>query len=322
MEQWLHKFDTGRSQLPRPSPLPWALRCLVTGRSTCARATQYVPELANTAYDGATVRQLLDMQVSVRYRYFCPEDEVAKGNRKAWEFGTAEYRHAQHEQARLQRAAGMVRKLESEEETGVYDVLFELKDRELPHGAAINYACPSALAFQLVLERATNTSMIDLLSIHLWRRLGAEQRAVMQIDDLGAAPAHGGLAVTARDLGRWGQMLLENGRVGGEQVVPKEFVEDIQQNTNRNKFNESSNLWGNYLVPGCGYRSYFFIAPTESSRKTRFWTGGGWGQWCFEDPERKNVIVKFSTEMDYEIANSRDFAAICSFSRVLPELAG
>jgi CubicO group peptidase (beta-lactamase class C family) len=286
-----------------------------------ALASRYVPELAQTAYDGATVRQLLDMQVSIRYDYFCPKDDANKGNEKAWEMGTDEFRHADHPQARYQRICGMVRKLEGEAYLGAYDVLFDLKDRLRPHGTVFNYACPTSLAFQLILERVSGRSMIELLSTQLWQRLGVERPATMQIDDLGTALAHGGLAVTARDLARWGQLLLDDGRVGSEQVVPSKFLEDIQRNSNRDKFNKESNLWGFY-APGCGYRSYFLIAPEEPSQRTRFWSGGGWGQWCFIDPARRNVIVKFSTELDVDIANARDYSAICSFSELLPEIVG
>ena len=62
--------------------------------------------------------------------------------------------------------------------------------------------------------------------------------------------------------------------------------------------------------------------PQEPTGQTPFWTGGGYGQWCFIDVARRNVIVKFSTELDIDIGQVRDFLAIRSFSEALPALVG
>ncbi len=290
-------------------------------------ASYYVSELSDTAYGDATVRQILDMQAGVEYRYMPEplkdekEDKIWTED-KQWIVGTEEYRQAAHESARYMRAAGFVRKLEHEVGTGIYDAILTLKKKAYEHGTVINYACPTTGAFQLIFERATNnTRAIEHLSQKLWSRLGVEDNALLQHDGLGTTAPNGGLAVTARDLARSAQMILDNGRVGSVQIVPAEFVEDLLKNPQREKANEKSILWGDYLVPGAGYRSYMFIPPIDQVGIPTLYAGGGYGQHCLIDPVRRNVIIKLSSVWnDYETGNSRDLAAIRSLSEALPEL--
>ena len=47
------------------------------------RVTYYLPEMADTAYDDATVRQLLDMQIGVEY------SEVMRTEAHIWEYARA-----------------------------------------------------------------------------------------------------------------------------------------------------------------------------------------------------------------------------------------
>jgi CubicO group peptidase (beta-lactamase class C family) len=73
--------------------------------------------------------------------------------------------------------------------------------------------------------------MADLVSTQLWAPMGAEHDADLLSDRLGAAVHDGGLATTARDLLRFGQLLLDGGTVpdgtgGRVQVVPARWLRD------------------------------------------------------------------------------------------------
>ena len=71
--------------------------------------------------------------------------------------------------------------------------------------------------------------MADLISALVWAPMGAERDAEILCDGLGTAVHDGGLAVTARDLLRFGQMLLDGGTVpdqdgGARTVVPPKWL--------------------------------------------------------------------------------------------------
>ncbi len=75
----------------------------------------------------------------------------------------------------------------------------------------------------LALERATHTPLAAATEA-LWADLGAEHPAAWSVDDRGFAWHESGLVVTARDLARVGQLILDDGRVGDRQVAPPAFV--------------------------------------------------------------------------------------------------
>lgn len=58
----------------------------------------------------------------------------------------------------------------------------------------------------------------------LWSDLGAEYPAAWMVDDRGFAWHESGLVVTARDLARIGQLMLDGGKVGARQVAPAAFL--------------------------------------------------------------------------------------------------
>ncbi len=75
-----------------------------------------------------------------------------------------------------------------------------------------------------VCERAAGTRMADLVSVLLRAPIGAERDAEITCDGLGAAIHDGGMCATARDLARFGTMLLADGEVAGRPRGPGELA--------------------------------------------------------------------------------------------------
>ncbi len=73
-----------------------------------------------------------------------------------------------------------------------------------------------------MLERATGTTVSDYLSTRLWGPMGAEADASWSLDSTrsGFQKMESGLNAVARDYARFGQLMLDEGRVGDRQVVP------------------------------------------------------------------------------------------------------
>jgi CubicO group peptidase (beta-lactamase class C family) len=114
----------------------------------------------------------------------------------------------------------------------------------------------------------------------------------MLCDGLGSVSD--GISLTPRDLARWGQMHLEQGRFNDQQIVPVSFITDIQKGFDPNAITADSFLGPTLGVPSSmTYRNWFWI--DKNSKGNAFCSSGYLGQWCYILPKFKTVIVKVST---------------------------
>jgi len=161
-----------------------------------AEITSYVPELAGSGYAGALVRHVYDMRSGVRFgeEYANPDSDIRRLDEWVeWQPGRGQ---------------------EAVEPRGLYRFLATLQ-AEAPHGERFLYRSAESDVLGWVCERAAGLPMAELISELIWAPMGAEHDALMLHDGLGAAVHDGGLCATARDVARFGQMLLDGGQVPG-----------------------------------------------------------------------------------------------------------
>lgn len=169
--------------------------------------TDIVPEMAGTAYEGATIRHLLDMRVGIEFQ----EDYLAtKGALIAY-----------------RKATGWQPLEPGDAPSDLRSFLQTLTVSTGPHGGPVHYVSPNTDLLGWAIERATGQRYADLLSELIWKPLGAERSAYIAVDRLGAPRPAGGMCVTVRDLARVGQMIVERGARGSAQVVPEAWIADI-----------------------------------------------------------------------------------------------
>jgi CubicO group peptidase (beta-lactamase class C family) len=230
----------------------------------------YVPEIAASGYGGATVRHLLDMRTGVRFRetYTDPDAEVRV----------------------MERSMGW-RPSHPDDPAGAYDYLTTL-DRESPHGGQFTYRSADTDMLGWVCERASGTRMADLVSERIWVPMGAERDAEITCDAVGTPIHDGGISATARDLARFGQLLLEDGRVGRTQVVPQQWLaESRTPNPDiKTAFASSEN---EPFLPGGWYRNQFWFVPGLSGDVQL--SLGIHGQMVYVDRVTRTVAVKLSS---------------------------
>jgi hypothetical protein len=224
----------------------------------------YVPELVGTAIDGATVRQLLDMESGIKYTYVGPDNELS--------------RHIQS----IGPAAS-----ELGVPVGNYNFLPTL-DKERDHGERMRYKEADPMALAWAAEKRTGKRFADLLHERVWARMRAEFDADATCDQLCQWTFY--LSVTLRDLARWGLMCLNDGSVNGERVVPACFFEDIRTNASVEKLVEVP-LLGKFMPEGVGYRSFFY----HHQKSGAIAAAGGMGQFCYINRKHNTVVAFFST---------------------------
>jgi CubicO group peptidase (beta-lactamase class C family) len=167
-----------------------------------------------------------------------------------------------------------------------------LKGKDGPDGGPFRYISPNTDLLGWIIERATGRRYADLMSELIWQPLGAARSAYITVDRFGAPRCAGGMCVTAPDLARVGQLIVEGGRRKGMQVIPAAWLEDIVGNGDRAAWDAGSFV--DYF-PGLPmhYRSKWYVL---NRAPTLLFGWGIHGQHLFVDRARQVVIAKFSSQ--------------------------
>jgi CubicO group peptidase (beta-lactamase class C family) len=171
------------------------------------QVSSYVPEIAASGYQGATVRHLLNMRTGVAF--------------------SEEYTNQDAEVRVMERYMGWRPGEEPDGERGMYFYLTRLGS-DTDHGGSFVYRSADTDMLGWVCERAAGARMADLISLLIWQPLGAEFDAEITCDGLGSAIHDGGMSARARDLARFGQMLLDDGFVHDASVVPERWLHEAR----------------------------------------------------------------------------------------------
>ncbi len=237
---------------------------------TTAPTTHYVPEVEGSGYGGTTIRDLLDMRTGVAFSeaYTDPDSQVRV----------------------MERSMGW-RPIGEGDPVGAYAYLASL-GRDGDHGGPFHYRSADTDMLGWVCERAAGVRMADLVSDLLWGPMGAEQDAEITCDTVGSAIHDGGVSAAARDMARFGQMLLDDGQVDGRPVVPASWIhasydrpEDV-----RAAFAGSGD---ETVLPGGWYRNQFWFIPAGD--EVALVCLGIHGQMVFVHPRTRTVAVKQSS---------------------------
>lgn len=233
-----------------------------------APVTDYLPEMKNTAYGDATVRQVMDMTIGVKYseNYADPKAEV-------WDYA---------------RAGGMMP--QGKDYTGprsFYEFLQTLQ-KEGEHGQGFAYKTVNAEVLAWIVRRASGKSLAQLLSERIWSRIGAEQDAYFMVDRIGTESGGGGLNTTLRDLARFGELMRTEGRAAnGVQVLPKAVVQDIRRGADPAQFVKA----GYATLPGWSYRNMWWVSHNPNGA---YMARGIHGQAIYIDPKAQMVVVRYA----------------------------
>jgi CubicO group peptidase (beta-lactamase class C family) len=232
------------------------------------QVTHYLPELVATAWQGATLQQVMDMTTGVRY----VEDYEALDSDIAITDIASGWKHP---------------KPGFHTPSCIWDQILSLTEQLREHGEKFHYRSIESDVLAHCLERVTGTRLAELVSHELWQPLGCEESASFTVDPAGYALACGGLNATLRDYARFGQLLLQKGKLGDTQLVPADWIADIH-NADHGLFGEPYTL----AAPNGGYRNQFWIEDVD---RPGFMARGVFGQLIYVDPADDLVVVKLSS---------------------------
>ncbi len=237
-----------------------------------ALVTDYLPELNDTAYRGATLQHILDMTSGVQFTedYTDPYSDIGKADvASGWKPIPPEsdpnFRWPRH----------------------MFELILGLETLDRRHGDVFSYRSIETDVLAFCMERVTGKRLPQIVSDEIWQPMGAEESACFTVDAAGYAMADGGFNATLRDYGRLGLLYLENG--GG--IIPPGWVE-ATRNGNHDIFHEPYTL----SLPEGAYRNQWWI---EDPRSRSIMARGVFGQLIYVNWDHNMVAVKLSSWPDF-----------------------
>ena len=93
-------------------------------------------------------------------------------------------------------------------------------------GTEFRYESMTSQILGVVVERASGKRYADYLSERIWKPLGMESPALINVDSKknGMAHAFGGITLTMRDLAKIGRLYLDKGQWNGKRIVSEEWI--------------------------------------------------------------------------------------------------
>jgi CubicO group peptidase (beta-lactamase class C family) len=236
--------------------------------------TDHVPELGPSGYRGASLRDILDMRSGVEF--------------------SEDYTDLDAEVRVIEQAMGWRPASDRRVPSSMYAYLTTLGGTG-EHGGVFDYRSCETDVLGWVCERATSTRMADLISELVWSPIGAERDAEITCDRAGTAIHDGGMCATARDLARFGVMLLAGGEVAGRRVVPATWLRESWTADPDILEAFARSVSGPYL-PGGWYRNKFWFVPRE--QHVVLLCLGIYGQMLYVNPGTGTVAAKLSSWPD------------------------
>jgi hypothetical protein len=214
----------------------------------------YIPELAESAYAGVTIRQILQMRSGVNYeeRYDFDNPGVAAAN---------------HNNALVLNV------------TRFADAACAVETKTEP-GAVFEYKTLDTAVLGWLVENAAGETASAYMASRLWEPLGAEADGYFIMDgppSVGREFTGAGFNATLRDYARLGQMVLDDGVANGRRILPEGWV-------------AASTVPSHPEPETGGYGLQWWTEPDSDA----FYASGLQGQYIYVDPHSRTVVVKLS----------------------------
>ena len=226
-----------------------------------------IPEIGNSAFANATVRQVMDMTTGVKY-----SEDYSNPNADIWLYSAA--------------ASPLPKAPDYQGPNGYWEYLQQVEPDGV-HGAEFHYKTINSDMLGWIISRVTGKSVTQLASERLWKPMGAEQDAYQTVDGHGVPFAGGGLTAGLRDLGRLGLLVLREGKLDDKQLFPAEVVKQIKKGGDRAKFGD-----GFPTLKGGSYTSQWWVFHNKHGT---FAARGVHGQTIYIDPTADMVLVRLAS---------------------------
>ncbi|MET0905472.1 MAG: serine hydrolase [Tardiphaga sp.] len=162
--------------------------------------TTYLPDFNGTAFDGVTVKTLMQMTSGVRWS----DDQT-----------DAHSERRQMLEMQIAQRGGAIMRYMAE------------RPRAAAPGTQFCYSTGDTHVVGALLKAATGRWLSDYLSEKIWSKLGMEQDGAWWLEAPdGLEVAGSGLFATLRDYARFGRFILDDGVIDGTRVLPEGWMRE------------------------------------------------------------------------------------------------
>lgn len=241
------------------------------------RVSEYVPELADSGFSDARVIEVLDMTTALKHN--------------------EEYTNPDSEVVRFLRAASYFEQPEGYDREKTIRSFLPNVQKEGEHHLAFSYRSINTEVLSWIVEKATalagsQRTVSELVIDWIWSKLNTEHEAGVMLDSSGTPTWTGGFTATTRDMARVGQMVLNNGKVGNNQLISSKVFEFMRQRDRRLQFSRAGLEHSDPSKKGWSYANQFWWTHNEHGAFTGI---GIYGQVLYIDPVADMVVAKNSS---------------------------
>ena len=224
----------------------------------------YVPQLKDSAYDGVSIKDILQMSSGASWNedYGDPNSDI---NRSVRIFALG---------GSLDEFAAS---LTNENEPGTFN----------------RYNSTDTQVLGMLLREATGTSITEFMQEMLWDPIGAEDNAYWLLDSENMEVAYGGLNATARDYAKLGELYRLRGRMNNKQIIPEKWVDESVR-PDAPHLMPGENSMSDYPL-GYGYQWWI---PDESGD---YMAIGVYNQFIYVSPKNNSVVVQLAANKIYGV---------------------
>jgi CubicO group peptidase (beta-lactamase class C family) len=252
--------------------------------------SDYVPVQAGSAYDGVSIRHLLQMSSGARW------DES----------------HSDQD-SDISRLTAVMANL------GTADDFVASAVPQTEPGTVCRYSSSETQALGALVTRATGRTLSEYMQEKLCEPLGMESPGYWAVDSAGMEMAFGGLNMTARDFARLGELYRNGGLWQGAQIIPADWVRDSV--TVVAPHLEAGQPWVGSQTVDLGYGYQWWIPAGDRGEFTAI---GAYNQFIYVDRASRTTIVKLSANRRYgttELESDNRVAETVVFLRAIAEHA-
>ena len=233
-----------------------------------------IPETKGSAYEDATLRNVLDMNVASGFiEDYAGEAEIFKKYRSSTGWDLPD------EHSNI-------------ENTGLHEFLSTMpKSKEL-HGKKYHYCSPHSDLLGWIIERASGQNFSKILSNLLFKPSGINFSANVTLDKWGASRAAGGISISPYDLLLIAEMVRCLGSNDNGQIIPESWIKDFQNYKDNTSYLNQDHL---ERFPRGNYRSKWYQTGFNDEE---FCAIGIHGQNIWINPKKELTIVRMSSASD------------------------
>ncbi len=223
-----------------------------------ALVPEYLPELIDTAWCEASVRQVMDMLVAMEFH-----EDYCVAQSDVWKY--------------LRSGAMAPGPIPKDDPQNLFEYLLTV-NKQGSHGEKFAYREPNINVLTFILQRITGRDLKDLVSDYIWKNIGADHDATYMLDPSGACTT---AACTLRDFLRFGEFVRTS--------TDKEILARLINGGSPTHFAKANMP----AMQGWSYKSQWWVRHKDNGNAIL--ARGAHGQILYVDPSNELVIARFAS---------------------------